>query len=172
MELTIIVTVLGFIITIGTIVYNKGEWKGTVNATLKELAQKIEALTKRVDKIYELVFERGLGKTLDSQSPIKLNQLGQEIAEELKLDSLAEAHTSTLKTQAENLDAYEIQRLCFRYAQNDLADQLQEKSPEQFKTISLTAFNKGIPREDVLQIVGVLLRDRILKEIGHSDLDW
>ncbi len=110
MELTIIVTVLGFIITIGTIVYNKGEWKGTVNATLKELAQKIEALTKRVDKIYELVFERGLGKTLDSQSPIKLNQLGQEIAEELKLDSLAEAHTSTLKTQAENLDAYEIQR--------------------------------------------------------------
>ncbi len=175
MELTmthmVTVTVLGFIVTIATIIYNKGEWKGTVNATLKELAQKIEALTKRVDKIYEVFFERAFGKTLESHSPLKLNELGREIADKLSLDSLADTHTLFLKAKAANLGPYEIQQLCFRYAQEDLVNELLEKSPEQFEAISLMAFNKGIPREDVLKIVGVLLRDRILKMMGYSDED-
>lgn len=86
----VIVTVLGFIVTIGTIIYNKGEWKGTVNNTLKELAQKIEALTQRVDKIYEVFLQRGGAATRENKSPIRLNQLGQELANKLDLDSLAD----------------------------------------------------------------------------------
>ena len=175
MELTVkhlvILNLVAILITLCTIIFGSGKWKGKIETIVSEIKKDLETLTKRVDKIYEVFFERGLGKTLESQSPIKLNQLGREIADELDLDSIADIHTLALKAQAENLNPYEIQQLCFRYAQNDLADELQDKAPEQFKAISLTAFNKGIPREDVLKIIGVLLRDRILKLMGYADAD-
>ncbi|MDE0145575.1 MAG: hypothetical protein OXI53_12685 [Nitrospira sp.] len=165
----------GFIFTIGTTIvvniYGKGEWKGTVNATLEKLSQKIEALTKRVDKIYEVFLELGVGKTLESQSPIRLNDLGKEIANELDLDSLADTHTLLIKAKVESLNPYEIQQLCFRYAQEDLVNELAEKSPEQYKAISFAAYKRGIAREDILKIVGVLLRARVLRLMNYSDAD-
>ena len=186
MEFTIthlvILSFLGFVVTIGTILYNEGKWKGTVKVALEKLAEEVAALTKkidkevatltkRVDKIYEIFFERGVGKTLAPHSPLGLNDLGKKIAEELDLESLAESHTPVMKARTAKLNPYEIQQLCFEYVQNDLVAELREKSPEQFKEISLMAYKHGIPREDVLQIVGVLLRDRILTSMEYSDSD-
>ena len=167
----VILNLLGFVVTIGTIIYNKGEWKGTVKAALEKLAGEVAALTKRVDKIYEIFFERGVAKTLAVHSPLGLNDLGKNIAETLNLESLAERHALVIKARTATLDPYEIQQLCFKYVQNELVTELRETSPEQFQEISLMAYKHGIPREDVLQIVGVLLRDRILEFVGYSDAD-
>lgn len=175
MEFTIthlvILSFLGFVVTIGTIIYNTGEWKGTVKAALEKLTEEVAVLTKRVDKIYEIFLERGVGKTFAPHSPLGLNDLGKKIADELDLESLAESHALVMKARTAQLNPYEIQRLCFEYVQNDLVAELREKSPEQFKEISLMAYEHGIPREDVLQIVGVLLRDRILTSMERSDSD-
>ena len=216
-----VVTFLGFAVTIGTILYNEGKWKGTVKAALEKLAEEVAALTKRVDKevsgltkrveklaeevaaltkrvdkevagltkrvdklaeevvaltkrvdkIYEIFFDRGVGKTLADHSPLGLNDLGKKIAEELDLESLAEIHAPVMKARTAKLNPYDVQRLCFKYVQNDLVAELREKSPEQFEDISLMAYKHGIPREDVLQIVGVLLRDSILTSMERSDSD-
>lgn len=166
-----VVTFLGFAVTIGTILYNEGKWKGTVKAALEKLAEEVAALTKRVDKIYVIFFDRGVGKTLADHSPLGLNDLGKKIAEELDLESLAEIHAPVMKARTAKLNPYDVQRLCFNYVQNDLVAELREKSPEQFEDISLMAYKHGIPREDVLQIVGVLLRDSILTSMERSDSD-
>ena len=179
----VLVTVFGFSVTIGTILYKTGEWKGTVEKTLKDLAQKTEALTQRVDKltqrvdkltqrvdkIHEVFFQRGVAATLENKSPLQLNQLGQDIAKTLDLDALADAHTLLIKDQAEALGPYEIQQLCFRYAQEDLLNELRETSPDQYEAISRTAYQHGISREDILKIVGVLLRDKVLRLVNYSD---
>ena len=165
----VLVTVFGFSVTIGTILYKTGEWKGTVEKTLKDLAQKLEALTQRVDKIHEVFFQRGVAATLENKSPLQLNQLGQDIAKTLDLDALADAHTLLIKDQAEALGPYEIQQLCFRYAQEDLLNELRETSPDQYEAISRTAYQHGISREDILKIVGVLLRDKVLRLVNYSD---
>ncbi len=172
----VLVTGFGFSVTIGTILYKTGEWKGTVKGTLKDLAQKTEALTQRVDKltqrvdkIHEVFFQRGVAATLENKSLLQLNQLGQDIAKTLDLDALADAHTLLIKDQAEALGPYEIQQLCFRYAQEDLLNELRETSPDQYEAISRTAYQHGISREDILKIVGVLLRDKVLRLVNYSD---
>ena len=175
MELTmthlVILTFFGFVITVSTIIFSKGEWKGTVKAAIARLTKEMETLTARVDRIYDLFLERGMRTTLESQSPLKLNELGNQIANELNLESLASIHVDAMAARTENLNVYEIQQACYKYVQKDLVTELTERYPDQFRDVSRMAYKHGIPREDVLQIIGILLRDKILQLRGYSQTD-
>ena len=46
----------GILLTIGTIIYRTGEWKGTLGFAVKAMKKKVDALEQKVDKIYDPVF--------------------------------------------------------------------------------------------------------------------
>ena len=75
------------------------------------------------------------------------------------------------KDRAANLDPDEVQQPCVVYARNEWGNAFREPAPDQFQAISLAAYQRGLPREDVFKIAGILLRDGTLTLMGYSEAD-
>ena len=170
MELTmthlVILTFLGFVVTILTIVFGSGKWRGKIETLVSELKQSVEALTKRVDKVYDWLAEQGMRSTLGYGSPLDLTDLGRKISENLQLENMAAEHVNRVKILLDEKDgAYEIQQLCLRYATELLPLFLQEHSPDKYKAMTMVAYKEGIPIEAVLGIVGILIRNKLVPPI-------
>ena len=156
------------------LVWTLGQWKGKVDAErtsfkdfMSEIRQNINAIRSDIkDDFHRLSMNTPIS-TAQSHSPIRLNDLGQKISEKLGAKSWAESEGEKLVGKVSGKDAFEIRSFAFQYADN------YESDERLLKEIRKIAFDHGITLIDVTRVLGLELRDVLMREVGmeHLNLD-
>lgn len=139
-------------------------------AALDNLAEKVVVLATKVDLIYQ---NTNPNKVVAAMSPISLTKVGTEIATKINADALLARHLVNLKKEVELVqpkNAYDIQMAAMKATREKLITLLNET---ELIAVKAEAYARGLIVEDVLSVIGVLLRNHILKEKGIpiSDVD-
>lgn len=96
-------------------------------------------------------------KTVDSKSPLHLNEVGRKASAALDVPAMADELVPVIRPRAEGKLAYDIQELCFRFARIEY-----EPSPEIDARIKEYAYENSLTLYDVLDVLAIELRDRLL----------
>jgi len=105
-------------------------------------------------KVDELV--RRSRSTMTVGSPIQLTKLGENVSATVRAPAWAEEHAVSLAKQFKGVSAYDIQTYSFQYAQDFEWDQGMDT------LIKKAAFEEGISRGEVIDVLGIELRNEIL----------
>ena len=130
-----------------------GTWKGKVDsdrASFKEFMNEVR------DDIKEML-GRLPSPTVTDASPLQLTDCGKSISERLGAADLAQGLAPLLQAQIEGKTPYEIQERCFDYVRHEY------EPPEDVETrVKTCAYDHGIKRGQVLDVLAVELRDKLL----------
>ena len=130
-----------------------GTWKGKVDsdrASFKEFMKEVR------DDIKEIL-GRLPSPTMTDGSPLQLTDCGRSISERLGAAGLAQELAPLLQAQVEGKVPYEIQEKCFDYVRHEY------EPPEEVEArIKTCAYDHGIKRGQVLDVLAVELRDKLL----------
>ena len=130
-----------------------GTWKGKVDsdrASFKEFMNEVR------DDIKEIL-GRLPSPTVTDASPLQLTDCGKSISERLGAADLAQGLAPLLQAQVEGKTPYEIQETCFDYVRHEY------EPPEDVETrVKTCAYDHGIKRGQVLDVLAVELRDKLL----------
>ena len=143
-------TTHGLIVAIGAILAT-GIWIGRVNSdrrTCREFMQKME-------KDIREIFERLPPRAVIEGSPLRLSILGDTIAKELNAKGWAAEVARTLAPTIATKTQYQVQEICFWYVENEL-------SVEMVRAVRKKAYEQGLSKDQVLSVLAVVLRDRLL----------
>ena len=151
-------------VVVGTI-FGIGQWKGRLDADRSALRKDIDSdrITIR-DFMAEIradikkIFERLPSPlTVAGASPLRLTELGKKISARLAAGAIADDLAPHLRERVAGLQPYEIQELCFDYIRKEY------EPPDPVKALILAcAFDNGIDRNQVLNVLAIELRDRLL----------
>ena len=145
-------TIIGLIFGIGT-------WVGAVNADRTAfrtfMTEVRDDLKKILSRLQPSVFA--------GESPIELTELGKSISKRLNAKDWAEEHAGApLRNEVRGREPYKVQEMCFEYAQK------YEPAEDMESMIQTIAYENGIKREAVLDVLALELRDRL---IGPKESD-
>ena len=152
------------VVGIGAALVSIGIWVGNVSSNLKALKEAVREIKESVDKIRESIngfLHELTSKTLNPGSPLEPNDLGQKVSKSIDAPSIAKGIAPTLRERAGGKLPYDIQELCFDFIRDEY------KPVEDIeKKIKQCAYDNGISRADVMDVLAVELRDEILRLIG------
>ena len=140
--------VLGVVVTIA-------RWTAAVDADRAAFAKFMERIQEKFEAILERLPPPG---TVAGSSPLSLTKLGRKISEDLEAGKVADGLVPALLAQAEGKDAYSIQELCLEYVRGEF-----EPEEDLEIRIRLTAFENGLKREQILDVIAIELRDRLMQ---------
>lgn len=138
---------------------------------IEGLADKVLLMGQKVDLIYENTL--GSKRPVAAMSPINLTQVGKEIVEKIKAETILAKYLAKLSKDmdVENpKNAYDIQMAAMKLAKEKMLTLL---NGDELAAVKQEAYNRGLIVEDIMSVFGVLLRDYVLKEKGYpiSDID-
>ncbi|MFH1029647.1 MAG: hypothetical protein V1770_00120 [bacterium] len=119
----------------------------------------------KINATVELLYKSHLS-TVQTRSPLSLSDLGQKISNDLMLPVKVNDHWEEIKgeiTKKNPSNPYDIQVIALDIAKHcfDNFFSIEEKNE-----IKLYAYNKGINLMEIYPIIGIISRDRILKEMN------
>ena len=155
-SITALLAVIGFI-------FKFGSWYGEVNSDRKRFSKFIEEIRKDIKDI----LGRLPPSPTTSASPIQLTELGERISKNIGAKTWAEKIAQKLFEQSQDMTPFQIQTLSFDYVKSFEPDKaLLDKMQE-------SAFESGIELEGVQNVLGVELRDYLLRmnNLARSTLD-
>ena len=136
-----------------------------------------EKLQKHSDAISQIKIDLGvikqlirnhLGNTVDSvisaSSPLTLADLGKEISKNIGAEEILAKHWQRLEEivlGAEPPTTYHLQRECLNAVERHLEPLL---SQQELEAVAAEAFQRGLHLSNVLGIIGILLRDKLIEE--------
>jgi len=148
----------GFVVALATAIFWLGNWHGAVNAdrdAFKKFMQEVRGDIKEILlKLSNPVAERG--------SPIRLNDLGKRVSEEVGAKDIAKALLDQILPKARGKSAYDIQEYCFSHL-NECDLSLSEA---RIADIKQCAFDNGIETLSVRRVIAIELRDMTLSELS------
>ncbi|MXX10460.1 MAG: hypothetical protein F4201_11330 [Nitrospira sp. SB0677_bin_15] len=113
-------------------------------------------------KIHDLIDNYLKNPVKFSGSPITLTDRGLKIVETLTpndfIETFAQEHLSSTKDKG----SYQIQEIAFRFAVETMLNRIRNDFPQRVKDIEDCAFQHGVRVDQVMDALGVVLRDRIL----------
>ncbi len=143
--------VLAIVLAFGGAMY----WAGTIHTSVSTLKKSIEEIKNDIKEIFDRLSKIST-QTLETKSPPRLNELGREVSEEIKASEWAEKIGPSLVSQIKDKQDYEIQKFSFDYVRKNLKEELQIR-------IEICAYEKGLVKSDILDVLGVVLRDKLLQ---------
>lgn len=147
-------------------------WAGGVNAnqssfarSLKRVEERFENDIKRIENnikelqmdLHNLNMSFAASKTVVSKSPFHLSEVGQKVSTALDVPAMADRLVPVIRPRAKGKLAYDIQELCFNFARSEY-----EPSPEIDARIKEYAYENALSRYEVLDVLAIELRDRLL----------
>jgi len=159
------------LIVTGITVYKLGYWKNKFDThdkrveKIEGLAEKVTALTVKVDLIYQ---NTNPNAPLRAHSPVSLTPIGNEISKNIDADKIFKKYSNKLMGEVEKKspnNAYDIQQSSILVAKSIMINMLEEV---ELVKIKQEAFDRGLLTEDIMSVFGVLLRNEILKHKGIS----
>ena len=129
----------------------------TLNVFMKEMRDDLREIRTDIKHIFER-----LSPTANSHSPRQLTDLGQKVAENLQAKQWAQRTAAAVQDQVAGKPAYEVQEFCF--------DHVREFNPEEKLDahINACAYNYGIDRYAVLDVLAIELRDILPAQSGSQ----
>ena len=186
-EPSIIIAILAAILAALVVVVKISRWTGGVDVKLDIIDQKFDAIDKRFDKIdrrFEIIDQRFdrieadirdiktlIGNALGlapqkqpagSQSPIQLNDFGEQISKDINGGELAYKYLNTVKYE-NGMSEYQIQQACFDCVYSDFMKKINAQDRE---TLERSAFKEGLPIQTILRVLGIELRNAKFKSLG------
>ncbi len=149
-SVTLVLAAIGF-------AFKFGKWYGEVNSDRSNFKEFMNEVGAKLDKIFEHLPPPS---PLATGSPIRLTDLGQRISRETSAGKWADDEFEMILDKTQGKDEFEIQTIAFEHALNF------EPSEELLARMRASAFDNGPKLEGVRQVLGVVLRDRILSERG------
>ena len=168
-----ILTLFGWSLTrFGKTLWNVSAWKASVDQTLQDLKWKVDKL-----------FDHFIGPVV-AGSPLRLTPMGEDIAKEIHADLIVDQFFNKILDEVvffadnevrapgtlysdvappESMAPYEIQERCFAFAKEKIIALLEQQMPSRIKDLKMAAFKHGIRLDQVLDVLGIVLRDRIFK---------
>ena len=120
---------------------------------MKEVKDDIKEVRKNIEKIFQQLPSR----VVYSGSPLQLTDFGKRISECLTSGLIADNLISAVRGRQKDKSSYDIQELCFDYVKNEW------KAPDEIESlIRECAYENGTDREQVLEVIAIELRDRLL----------
>ena len=132
---------------------------------LVEMIHDVKDIRKQVANIL------GSGGYVNAHSPIELTEKGRDLAKAMNASELADKYINELEPQIKGMNAYEIQEQCFSFAKEKLLTRLKKQAPASFDKIYELAYQEGTNVLNFTEIIGVLLRDKLLERNGKSHED-
>ena len=118
--------------------------------------------------VLEQLIRNHLGNTVDSvisaSSPLNLTDLGKEISKNIGAEEILAKHWQRLEEivlETEPPTTYHLQRECLNAVERHLEPLL---SQQELEAVAAEAFKRGLPLSNVLGIIGILLRDKLIEE--------
>ena len=135
-------------------VFAIGQWVGRVNADRSEFKKVVETIHNNV---VEILARLSGTAPVASGSPLRLNDLGCRVAEQLGALALARDIAGPLQPQATGKPPYDIQLLSFDFVRD------KYEPPEEVESkIRQCAYEHGMSRGQVLDVLAILVRDELL----------
>lgn len=135
-----------------------GIWVGKVNertssisSVITDIRNDLQAILRKIDRL----LDRADG-AVTRGSPLQLTKAGRSISEVLGAAAWAEAKARELGDQVQGMRPYDVQEFAERYVEEFKPD------PGMESTIRACAYEHGLPRSEVLQVLIVELRDQLL----------
>ena len=155
-NIALILTIAGVAVVIGLV--NWFEWRGGVNADREALKKFMRKIDKKIDKL----FERLDPAPISRQSPLHLTELGEEMSEEMSAKDWVVEISKDLIEQAKGMPPFEIQDLSFNHIKT------MRETLEQDQRVRKCAYDHGLPREKVLDVLAIELRDYLMRQTGQE----
>ena len=152
--------IIGLVTVIGA-VSKIAHWMGTVDRDRAAAERDRSRFDRLIDEIradIKGIFDRLPPSPVAGASPLRLTEMGREISDALEAGALADSLVPALRERAEGKDAYTIQELCREYVREEF-----KPSEELEHQIRMSAFHNGIKREQVLDVIAIELRDRVMQ---------
>ncbi len=138
-----------------------GVWIGKVDTKISEFdkfMKRVDDSLKPIDGKFTKIFDTLIKKqAIASDSPLQLTNFGNEISDTVGVEELARELAPELFDELASKDEYTIQERCSEYVRNEW-----QPSSEIETVIRKTAFQEGIDRKVVLDVIAIVLRDRII----------
>lgn len=134
----------------------------------KDLDANVEGIKTSLASIKattDLLYQAHLS-TIQSHSPLSLTPIGTGISHDLKMEEKVGIHWPEMKEQIEKrnpLNPYDIQSVSMEIAKTFFETLFTETERNEIK---LYAYQKGKNLLEIIPIIGIIVRDRFLKEKG------
>ncbi len=144
------------------IVWKLNGWYNNVNSDREYFHKTLDKLAEKIDLIYERLLTL-TSKTVGAGSPLALTSLGKEVAEDINAKEISSTVFNRVAIGIEDCSAYDIQNRCFDFIRNrwEVPSNIDLKIKE-------SAFKNGITKQDVLDVIAIVLRDQILTSHGKN----
>ncbi len=147
---------LSFLSMLILLLWRARGWVSSVDSRLTVVDSRLTTVEKGLKEILDLFLKRG-SPVAEGNSPLTLTDLGKEIAKELHALEWAREQTKTLAEEILGKQSYEIEEFCFQYMRGQPV-----VSEEMNQRITKVAYEKGIARRDVLDVLALELRDELI----------
>lgn len=140
-------------LAVGTVLYKTITWIANVNSDREKFHEFMNEVRDDIKKI----LGRLPSASISSGSPIQLTDLGREISTKLGAREWAEKAAAKLGERVKGKQPYEVQEISFNYVKEEFSptNELETK-------IGMCAYESGIDRDGVLDVLAVELRDTLL----------
>lgn len=158
----VIVGIVG-LIAIGRFIFGVGRWVERVDRDRRSWRKLAEDIQKKLDKI----FKRLKSRTVTSDSPLQLTELGRQLADRLEVQKWAEVAVAAdeLDKWVKGKEPYDIQDYCFEYVR---ADNRFTKAAQ--REMKMALYETGLREEtEVLDIYAIVLRNKLLEVAGNLE---
>ncbi|MDE2826981.1 MAG: hypothetical protein OXL40_06685 [Bacteroidota bacterium] len=141
------------------------EWKGSVQKDLSAINKfmaRVDEKFENINQTFFKVFARLSGNVASDNSPRQLNDLGKEIAKLINADTWSKQLSYVVYPKLTSKESYDIQEFSLMYVWNDNNYTDQER-----QLLRRVAFEKGISENEVQEVLGLELRDKLLEMINE-----
>lgn len=149
-----------------TILFKFAMWMQQVNSDrdvfkdfIKEIREEIKNIHSKIDKIIGRIDN----VTISSGSPLHLTELGEKICNEIQARQWAETAAAEFVERVIEKQPYEIQEFCFSYVKEEY-----EPDPDLSSKIGMAAYENGIDKDGVLDVLAIELRDALIHLVKQS----
>ena len=145
-------------IAAGTILWKTARWTMKVDGAAKSwlaVSEELRVAVKEIQNDIKRIFLSLEPRTVVSGSPMRLTEFGEDIAEKVQAKSWAAELAPSLLSEVEGLPPFKVDEFSDRYVRNSLTDETKAR-------VASCAYEAGIKREGVLDVLRVVLRDELL----------
>lgn len=129
------------------------------DASISTIKDDISAIKATTDLLYQTHLS-----TIQSHSPLSLTDKGKKISSELNVERTVTKHWGEIKDLVERSspsNPYDIQTVAMEIAKNCFGKIFSEDERNTMKTY---AFGTGMNLLEIIPIIGIVIRDKFLKE--------
>ena len=150
------------IIAVAGLVFGVGKWVGSVNTdrnSLKDNAKEdrtsFRELAREIREDIKKILGRLSPVPVTSNSPLELTDFGRKLSNDLKAEEWAINIAQEIVFDVADQQPFQIDEYAEKYVRDNLTEEMDTR-------VAVCAYEAGTARDNVLQVLRVVLRDELI----------